>query len=193
MIARRKPILDCLVIGGGPAGLTAAVYLARFRRNVLVIDEGKSRAAQIPESHNHPGFAGISGETLLERMREQARSYGVGIRRDRVQSLARTGGAFMARIAGRTVRASRVLLATGIADAEPPLREITSAVARTVIRYCPVCDGFEATDKAVAVYGPFGQAASKAFFMRSFTRRVWSTGFFILGCQRDLLVHFSLT
>jgi thioredoxin reductase (NADPH) len=109
---------------------------------------------------------------LLERMRDQARSYGVRIRRGSVQSVARRGKAFVARIANRTVPASRVLLATGIADGEPPLRGVRSAVARTVIRYCPVCDGFEAMDKAVAVYGPFSQAASKALFMRSYTSRV---------------------
>jgi thioredoxin reductase (NADPH) len=169
---RHDPVLDCLVVGGGPAGLTAALYLARFRRNVIVIDEGRSRAAQIPESHNHPGFTGISGKVLLERLRRQARSHGVRIRRGRAQRLVRKGGTFTARIAGRTVRASCVLLATGITDTEPPLRGTRSAVALTAVRYCPVCDGFEATDKAVAVYGPLEQAADKALFLRSYTRRV---------------------
>ena len=70
--------MDCLVIGGGPAGLTAAVYLARFRRDVAVIDSGESRARLIPKSHNYPGFAdGIGGQQLLELLREQADGYGV--------------------------------------------------------------------------------------------------------------------
>ena len=60
-------MLDCLIIGGGPAGLTAAIYLARYRRRVTVVDAGKSRAALIPESHNYPGFQGIAGPALLER------------------------------------------------------------------------------------------------------------------------------
>ncbi len=71
---------DCLVVGGGPAGLTAALYLARFRRRVLVIDAGNSRAASIPRSHNHPGFAdGIPGEVLLSTLRTQAEEYGAEI------------------------------------------------------------------------------------------------------------------
>jgi threonine dehydrogenase-like Zn-dependent dehydrogenase len=58
--------MDCLIIGGGPAGLTAAIYLARYRRDVLVIDAGQSRARLIPETHNYPGFAeGVAGSDLL--------------------------------------------------------------------------------------------------------------------------------
>ena len=69
-------MLDCLVIGGGPAGLTASIYLGRFRRRVTVIDKGWSRAEWITLSHNLPGFPnGIAGPALLEAMRAQARLY----------------------------------------------------------------------------------------------------------------------
>jgi len=62
--------LDCIVVGGGPAGLSAAIYLARFRRRVVVLDAGRSRAALIPRSHNHPGYPdGIRGPELLAQMR----------------------------------------------------------------------------------------------------------------------------
>ena len=88
---------DCLVVGGGPAGLTAALYLARFRRRVLVIDAGKSRAASIPRSHNHPGFAdGISGDVLLRTLRTQAEEYGAKIVVGNVLSLERTTDGFAA-------------------------------------------------------------------------------------------------
>lgn len=70
---------------GGPAGLTAAIYLARYRRRVVVVDEGHSRAKWIPLSHNHAGFPdGIGGEDLLLRMRAQAERYGATIRAGRV-------------------------------------------------------------------------------------------------------------
>ena len=75
-----EPILDCLIVGGGPAGLTAAIYLARFHLDILVVDGGKSRALWIPCTRNHAGFPdGISGTELLERMRDQACKYGAKI------------------------------------------------------------------------------------------------------------------
>jgi len=87
-----KP-LDCLVIGGGPAGLTAAIYLARFHLDILVIDEGKSRAGWIPCTRNVSGFPdGIKGTELLERMREQAQKYGAKIIDGTVSRLEREEG-----------------------------------------------------------------------------------------------------
>ena len=65
--------MDCLIIGGGPAGLTAAIYLARFQRRFLVVDTGASRCSWIPISHNHAGCPeGIAGSDLIARMRAQA-------------------------------------------------------------------------------------------------------------------------
>ena len=98
-VAMDEPILDCLIIGGGPAGLTAAIYLARFHLDILVIDGGKSRAAWIPCSRNHAGFPeGINGKELLERMRAQAQKYGARIEAEQVTKLERDedGGIFTA-------------------------------------------------------------------------------------------------
>jgi thioredoxin reductase (NADPH) len=82
--------LDCLIVGGGPAGLTAAIYLARFHLDILVVDAGKSRAGWIPCTRNHAGFPdGISGKELLERMRKQAQKYGAKIVSDRATKLER--------------------------------------------------------------------------------------------------------
>ena len=68
-----EPLLDCLIVGGGPAGLTAATYLARFHRAFVLVDAGKSRARWIPESHNCPGFPfGVAGTALLDKLRKQA-------------------------------------------------------------------------------------------------------------------------
>ena len=168
----KTDILDCLIIGGGPAGLTAALYLARYRRRFLIIDAGDSRAAQIPQSHNHPGFAGISGPALLEKLRTQAGRYGVQILCEAVTSLTRNAEGFVAAVENGTLEASRVLLATGIKDEEPPLPGLEQAVSRKAVRYCPVCDGYEASDKNIAVYGPIGEAANKALFLRTYTKRL---------------------
>src|SRR4051794_13197289 len=117
--------LDCLIVGGGPAGLTAAIYLARYRRNVVVFDSGESRAALIPESHNYPGFAGgISGSKLLATLAEQAEAHGVRIVHARVTSLARMENDFLAVYEEGEVAARFALLAAGIVDVSPKLAEL---------------------------------------------------------------------
>jgi thioredoxin reductase (NADPH) len=164
---------DCLVVGGGPAGLTAAIYLARFRRSVLVVDAANSRAASIPESHNHPGFPdGISGEALLRTLRMQAKEYGAKIISGIVESLNTTGDGFAAATTAGTVSTSRVLIATGITDKCPDIEAFDEVGLRQMVRYCPICDGFEAIDKKIAVYGPPSEASGKAQFLRVYSPAV---------------------
>jgi thioredoxin reductase (NADPH) len=172
--------LDCLIIGGGPAGLTAAIYLARYRRKVIIVDTGESRAALIPESHNYPGFAqGISGRRLLSLLKEQAETYGVGFCKSRITTLKHGAHGLVSEYDGNEVSASFVLLATGIVDMHPKMKDIDKALSDGVIRYCPVCDGYEATDRRIAVLGSGDDAAGKAKFMRSYSRDVtllWQVG-----------------
>ena len=173
MTANEHQLWDCLVIGGGPAGLTAALYLARFRRTVLVIDGGRSRAAGIPRSHNHPGFIdGISGETLLKTLRTQASQYGAEIKSGNVVSLEQTDDGFKAQTEVDEFRAACVVLAAGIADECPDIMNPWSTSETGHIRYCPVCDGFEAADKKIAVYGDPKDAAGKARFLRVYSSEV---------------------
>lgn len=163
---------DTLIIGGGPAGLTAALYLARFRRSVLVIDAGKSRAALIPMSHNHPGFSGIGGQALLKKMAQHALRFGAKIEQGAVDELQRDGRGFIARCADRTIAAPTVVLATGIKDVEPELEGRDAALASGVLRYCPVCDGYEAIGKNIAVVGKLSDVRTKALFLRTYSDRV---------------------
>ena len=163
---------DTLIIGGGPAGLTAALYLARFRRNVLVIDGGKSRAALIPVSYNHPGFSGIGGQALLEKMAQHALRFGATIEQGAVEQLKRGDRGFIAHCAGRTIAARTVVLATGIKDVEPELEGRAAALASGALRYCPVCDGYEAIGKSIAVVGKLADVRTKALFLRTYSDRV---------------------
>ena len=167
-----KP-LDCLIIGGGPAGLTAAIYLARFRLDIRVIDAGNSRASWIPCSHNHAGFPdGINGKELLRLMREQAQKYGAKIETGRVTRLEKEDdGLFAADWGSGPQRSRSVLLATGIINRRPPMDpEIhDEAMARGLIRYCPICDGYEVTDKKVGVIGSSENGVGEAIFLRSYT------------------------
>ena len=165
-------MLDCLVIGAGPAGLTAAIYLARFRRSIRVIDAGHSRAKLIPTSHNYPGFKGVGGPELLEKLREQARQYEVPLEAGNVEALRINQSRVFCALAGTNeVQARTVILATGIVDKKPSMT-VRSGDPRDVVRYCPVCDGFEATDRKIAVLGG-EEAAKKALFLRTFSRDVW--------------------
>jgi thioredoxin reductase (NADPH) len=171
------PILDCLVIGGGPAGLTAAIYLARFHLDILVVDGGKSRASWIPCSRNVSGFPdGIGGEELLERMRAQACKYGAKIVTEFVTKLERDeeSGLFTATWGSGCATARSVLLATGVTNRRPPMDEELhdDALARGLVRYCPICDGFEVTDKKVGVIGSDSHGVAEALFLRSFTADV---------------------
>ncbi len=164
---------DSLVIGGGPAGLTAAIYLARYRRKVVVIDGGESRAALIPETHNYPGFAdGIAGPKLLDALAKQAKTYGVAVINDRVSDLQKAEAGFLARCSQANISAQRVVLATGLVDRKPPIPGLKEAIDHGAIRYCPICDGFEASDLRIGVLGHAADAASKALFLRTYSKDV---------------------
>jgi thioredoxin reductase (NADPH) len=166
-------LLDCVVVGAGPAGLTAAIYLARFRRNFLVLESGESRAAWIPRSHNHPGFPdGVRGATLLSRMRRQAEHYGARIVRDRVETLKPERGGF--RLAAETgaFRARTVILATGVQDNVAPIAGLEDGVARGLVRICPICDGYEAKGQRIGVIGVGDHCAGEALFLRTYSDQV---------------------
>lgn len=165
--------VDCLIIGAGPAGLATAVYVSRFHRRVMVVDGGQSRASLIPLSHNYPGFApGISGNDLLDRLREQALSYGVMIEAGRVESLLKDRASFVAQLNGRALSAPRVVLATGIVDTLPQMDRPYDGIAQSVIRLCAICDGYEVNGDNVAVYGEARCAINHGLFLRNFTDRV---------------------
>ncbi len=163
---------DCLVIGGGPAGLTAAIYLARFHLSVRVIDAGGGRATLIPTTHNHAGYPeGIAGVELIARMRAQAIKYGAQVIDGKVGSLALRDGLF---IADGDVTARTIFLATGVTNNRPKIDDDVhdEALARGLLRYCPICDGYEVTDRTVGVIGTQTHGMNEAVFLRGFSRDV---------------------
>jgi len=164
---------DCVIVGGGPGGLTAALYLARFHRSCRVIDSGASRADLIPRSRNYPGFPpGISGHDLLERLREQACGYGAHIEQGRVDSIEPYTEGFLIRYGERSCHARRVILATGIEDTLPEMADARAAISAGTVRLCAICDGYEVNGDNVAVYGEAESAITHAVFLRTFTDRV---------------------
>ena len=164
---------DTLIIGGGPGGLTAAVYLRRFRRNVKLIDKGNSRLSLIPDTHNFPGFPdGIQGHQLLDNLRCQLGKYGGEVTDGEVASVRREGDHFVADYDGGQVRARTVLVATGIVDAGLPIENWRQAVAAGAVRLCPVCDGFDVLDKRIALVSSPDNPVGHALFMRTFSASV---------------------
>jgi len=156
----------------GPAGLLAAVYLGRYRRHIRVIDAGESRASQIPESHNYPGFFGIDGTELLVRLRAQAEQYGAQLTSGRVTSLRSENEKFVASCQDADVEAKFVLLATGLVDHCPQVEGAPAHRPSDVIRFCPICDGYEAIDKRIGIIGELKSAEKKALFLRTYTKDV---------------------
>lgn len=164
----------CIVIGAGPAGMTAALYLNRFHREVTVLDAGNSRAHWIPQTHNCPGFPdGLSGDELLERLRTQAVEYGTRVTQATASQLERVEGGFrVTDTRGEQYYGRTVLLATGIKDVLPPQPWVEEAIDCGAVRLCAICDGFEVSDDDLAVYGPLRSAFDHARFMRTYSATV---------------------
>ena len=166
---------DAAIIGGGPAGLTAAIYLARYRRKLVVFDRGGSRASMIPTSHNHAGYPqGIHGADLLAAMRKQAEQFGAELCAGDVQHISAQGQGWHLTGENIDLTARTVLFATGTVNRYPEIPRAVhdAALAAGKLRYCPVCDAFEAAGQRIAVIGAESHGVAEALFLRTFSDRV---------------------
>jgi len=172
-------VYDTLIIGGGPGGLTAAIYLRRFTRNVALVDKGNSRLRLIPVSHNYPGFPeGVPGHILLGNLTTQLQRYGGTVMPGEIVDLRIEDGLFVGDYVPEgeqdavPIRAHTALLATGVADVGLPVENWREAVAFGSVRLCPVCDGFDVIDKRIAVATAEVNPVGHALFMRTFSADV---------------------
>nr|WP_052170176.1 NAD(P)/FAD-dependent oxidoreductase [Massilia sp. JS1662] len=172
-------VYDTLIVGGGPGGLTAAIYLRRFTRNVALVDKGNSRLRLIPVSHNYPGFPeGVPGHILLGNLATQLQRYGGSVMPGEIVDLRIEDGLFVGDYVPEgeaeavQIRAHTALLATGVADAGLPVENWREAVAFGSVRLCPVCDGFDVMDKRIAVATAEVNPVGHALFMRTFSADV---------------------
>ena len=145
---------DVVVVGGGAAGLAAATWLGRYRRDTVVVDSGVYRAAQVETSHGYLARDPQQPMELLETAREQLTAYKtVQIRSGRVMTVEKDGERFRVTLEGAgTLRACRVILATGVADACPDLENFSEHYGASAF-HCPSCDGYGAAERDVIAYG----------------------------------------
>jgi thioredoxin reductase (NADPH) len=172
LFSSNRDKFDAAIIGGGPAGLTAAVYLGRFLRSVVVFDSGHGRAKLIPRTNNCPGFPdGISGGDLLARLRGQAEAYSANVVEGSVQGVE-YNGTFTLMTTSGVLQASHVILATGIVDKAPEISFLPEAIADGIVRLCPVCDAYEVRRQRIGIIGPEELALKEALFLRDYSSHV---------------------
>lgn len=145
---------DVVVVGAGPAGLSAAIWLGRCRRRVLVCDDGQPRNRRSPGVHGFLGNDGIDPYELRLRGATEAAAYGVELREVTVTGaeLLAGGGYELTLAEGAPVRCRKLLLATGLVDRVPDLPGVDELFGRSVF-HCPYCDGWEVRDTRLAAYG----------------------------------------
>ncbi|QKV99169.1 NAD(P)/FAD-dependent oxidoreductase [Streptomyces sp. NA02536] len=146
---------DVVVVGGGAAGLSAALVLGRARQRTLVVDAGEPRNAPSSHMQGYLTRDGMAPAEFLALGREEIARYGVRLVRDRVTDVTRDGDFTVALDAGRTVRARRLVVATGLRDELPAVPGVAERFGRDVL-HCPFCHGWEVRDQ------PFGVLASSA-------------------------------
>jgi len=159
--------LDVLIVGGGPAGLSAALILGRCHRKALLCDEGHQRNLASHAIHALLGREGRSPAALLNEARQElARYKSIALRETRVTEITRAGDQFQFVCAdGTSGLASKVLLATGLVDELPELAGIEPLYGVSV-HHCLYCDGFEYAGKPVAAYGKADKGAELAIMMK---------------------------
>ncbi|MFY0405716.1 NAD(P)/FAD-dependent oxidoreductase [Solicola sp. PLA-1-18] len=181
---------DVVVIGGGAAGLSGAVALARSRRSVLVVDAGSPRNAPADGVHNYLGREGTSPTELVAIGRTEAEGYGAHVVDGEVTSASRTDGGFGLGLAdGRSVRARRLLGATGLVDELPDLPGLAEGWGSDVL-HCPYCHGYEVRDQAVGVLSTGPMTSHKALMFRQLSDDVvllQHTGPALTGEEREQL------
>lgn len=145
---------EVLIIGGGAAGLAAALTLGRLRRKVLICDDQQPRNQAAAHMNNFPGYDGVSPELWRSQVRQELQKYpSLSSQTTRVMKIAQTGTGFEAQLAsGDRVSAQKVLLAYGMKDRLPDIPNLAELWGDTAV-HCPFCHGFEFQDQALALVG----------------------------------------
>jgi thioredoxin reductase len=189
MVGRMDDIFDVVVVGGGAAGLSGALALARSRRSVLVIDAGDPRNAPARHVHNFLTRDGTPPAGICAAGRAEVARYGGRVDTGRVTALSRDGERFRVQIGSRSVAARRLLVATGLRDELPDVPGLAARWGVDVL-HCPYCHGWEVADKRIGILATGPAAIHQALLFRQLSHRVTllqHTGPAPAGEQREQL------
>lgn len=166
-------LYDCIIVGGGIAGLQAAIQLGRYEHKILVIDAGDGRSALCHEYHNILGYPdGVSGAYLRETGKRQAEEYGVQFVLEKALKAEKQGANFFITVHnGEKYRGRRLLLATGVMDRLPPFPNLYPCLGHSIF-ICPDCDGYEIRGKRAMVLGSANTGADMAIALSYWTKEL---------------------
>jgi thioredoxin reductase (NADPH) len=196
-----KKEYDCAVVGGGPAGLSAALYMGRMRRSVIIIDDHEGSSTWHQVNRNYLGFPdGIHANKLREVGRQQVEKYGVSFLSATAEEVRAENEGRERRFHFKTTRgpvtSRTVILATGVSDYFPEFEGSMECIGRTMF-WCIICDGYETIDKRIAVLGHSERAASLALELLVFTNKVtmvsWDRPFDITPQRMATLKEHGVT
>ncbi|EWG12254.1 NAD(P)/FAD-dependent oxidoreductase [Cytobacillus firmus] len=161
---------DCLIVGGGIAGLQAAIQLGRYKHKVLVLDSNDGRSVICKNYHNILGYPdGVSGPELRGLGKKHAESLGVEFVHEKVEQAEKADGGFVVSSeSGNKYSGKRILLATGVMDRMPPFPELMPCLGISVY-VCPDCDGYEVKDRRTLVLGSGNAGANMAITLSYWT------------------------
>jgi thioredoxin reductase (NADPH) len=169
---QRTNVREVIVVGGGMAGLSAAIYLGRAQRDTLVIDSGHSMAAWEPKIENYLGFINsVAGEKLLKAGRRQARRHAVHFANDEIKAARAQKDCFVLRGRKKTYRSNRLLLATGIFHIPPDIPGVKQCLGHSMF-FCKDCDGYRVRGKRIAICGANNEAVEYALGMLCYSPTV---------------------
>ena len=161
---------DCVIVGGGPAGLSAAIYMGRFRRRTLVVDAGDGRWSYGQVNQNYLGFpAGVGAQRLHRLGKAQAERFGVCFQAATVGRIRATPEGFVLRAGDRVLRARTVVWATGVEDHWPEFAGVRRLVGHRLF-WCLVCDGWRTWRRRVLILGNDDAAARTTLQFLTYTR-----------------------
>lgn len=171
-LQKSAAMYDVVVVGGGPAGLSAALMLGRCRRRVLVCDDGTPRNRSSHALHGYLTRDGLAPAELNAMGRRELEPYGVQFRAAHVQAAARENGVFRVSFSGYPDEHARFLLiATGVVDELPDIPGFDACYGRSIF-HCPYCDGWEQRDRRIAAFGQGRSGSLLALSLRTWSDQV---------------------